>query len=454
MNENSCLRVVTGHWPPYSISRNVDLGGAMLPVLQVLADKLDVCYKLVSAPAGGWGTRLPNGSWTGMIGMCERGEVDVVLGPIADSTERSLVIDFSTPLFIDKQIITYLRPTLEPDLAGFVKPFNALMWILLLIISVLVLGSTFLLLLLRFRILGSEAPSPNSGTRVPAPWHHDFPHHGYSDRTGRVLLWTYGVMITQSMWWFPRSMTGRVLGGSWLLAAFIIATVYKSNLKAMIIIPKVNLPFTTLEGMIEQDEMPYMLMGGSLVYDIFKHAEKDSLFGRGWEGHSISIWNYLDGLNNVLKEGYALIVDQNTVKNILHTSFSQTSKCPLWLTQEPIMSYRLSIGFPKASPLKDRVDPVIRRLLEHGLMDYWLQQELINSTSCLIPPGSETPEQRSLQLQDLYGVFCLYLAGTALSLLVFVQEVLAAKLSRRHLKHLEIPAVKSVTFDQPNSDNN
>lgn len=31
-------------WPPYSISRNVDLGGAMLPVLQVLADKLNMWY--------------------------------------------------------------------------------------------------------------------------------------------------------------------------------------------------------------------------------------------------------------------------------------------------------------------------------------------------------------------------------------------------------------------------
>nr|XP_027237815.1 uncharacterized protein LOC113828947 [Penaeus vannamei] len=118
------------------------------------------------------------------------------------------------------------------------------------------------------------------------------------------------------------------------------------------------------------------------------------------------------------------------------------------------MSYRLSIGFPKASPLKSRVDRVIRRLLEHGLADYWLQQELINSTSCLIPPGSEAPEQRSLQLQDLYGVFSLYLAGTALSLLVFLQEVLVAKLSRRRLRHEQSQAVKSVTFDQPNFDSN
>ncbi|ROT84493.1 Variant Ionotropic Glutamate Receptor [Penaeus vannamei] len=269
-------------------------------------------YKLVPAPAGGWGTRQANGSWTGMIGMCERGEVDVVLGPIADSTERSLVIDFSTPLFIDKQIITYLRPTLEPDLGGFVKPFSPLIWILLFLISLLVLGSTFLLLLLRARLFGTLAPSPTSGTIAPAPWQRDFPQHGYSDRTGRAFLWTYGVMITQSMWWFPRSMTGRVLGGAWLLAAFIIATVYKSNLKAMIIIPKVNLPFTNLEEMIEQDKIPYMLMGGSLVYDIFKVTRPRS--------------GSTDGLNKVLNEGYALIVDQNTVKNILHTTFSQVRR--------------------------------------------------------------------------------------------------------------------------------
>lgn len=44
----------------------------------------------------------------------------------------------------------------------------------------------------------------------------------------------------------PRGVV-RVLTGVWLLLALILVTVYRSNLKAMLILPKLNLPFDSLE---------------------------------------------------------------------------------------------------------------------------------------------------------------------------------------------------------------
>lgn len=43
------------------------------------------------------------------------------------------------------------------------------------------------------------------------------------------------------MGWFPGTNTGRFVGGVWLLSSLIVAVVYKSNLKAMLIIPKVGM---------------------------------------------------------------------------------------------------------------------------------------------------------------------------------------------------------------------
>lgn len=48
----------------------------------------------------------------------------MVLGPISMSKERAEVMSFSEPLFMDQQIIAYSRPTLQPDLIGFVRPFT------------------------------------------------------------------------------------------------------------------------------------------------------------------------------------------------------------------------------------------------------------------------------------------------------------------------------------------
>lgn len=39
--------------------------------------------------------------------------------------ERTKVVDFSTFLFMDTEKITFKRPVLESDMAGFVKPYTA-----------------------------------------------------------------------------------------------------------------------------------------------------------------------------------------------------------------------------------------------------------------------------------------------------------------------------------------
>lgn len=38
--------------------------------------------------------------------------------------ERAEAVDFSEPLYMDKQVIVNKKPVLESDLAGFMKPFT------------------------------------------------------------------------------------------------------------------------------------------------------------------------------------------------------------------------------------------------------------------------------------------------------------------------------------------
>ncbi|XP_063849459.1 uncharacterized protein LOC135093779 [Scylla paramamosain] len=132
----------------------------------------------------------------------------------------------------------------------------------------------------------------------------------------------------------------------------------------------------------------------------------------------------------ILEEDNAIIVDRTTVTSILHTSFAKKMSCPLWMTRETIVSYVLGLGFPKNSRLKPNLDKVIRSLREHGLLNYWMRRELQNATYCLIPPGAEPSEQRSLKFQDFYGIFFLLFAGECISLTVFLAEVTRGKMSR------------------------
>ncbi|KAG7161542.1 Glutamate receptor ionotropic, kainate 3-like 3 [Homarus americanus] len=402
MDAERCLRVGYGHWPPFSMYTGDGLAGIMGTVLDVLAYKLNFCYELVPIGPGGWGTILANGTWTGLMGMCHRGEVDIALGPLAINEERAAAVDMSVPLFYDQQVISYSRPKLEPDLAGFIRPFTPLMWLINGLVVILVFIATCILLVTPSSWKSHRGSGSSSGlTRgLAVDWSvRETGPAGTWQRVYQLMLWTFGVLLNQSMAWFPSNNTGRVLGGFWLMAALIIATVYRSNLKAMIIIPKVNVPFNNLEELIEQSEIPYIVIGGGAVYSTFKAAARDSLFGRAWSNLAQAAWTYQEGLRLILYEGHAIIIDHTTILNVLHGSFSKVT----------FMSIR-----------------------EHGLINHWMHEELMNSTHCLTPPGSEPIEQRSLQLQDFYGVFILFGFGLVLSLLVFLLELVWDRLCNHH----------------------
>ena len=50
---------------------------------------------MVETIDGGWGSPNDDGTWTGMIGMILRDEVDVAISDFYVTAERSMVIDYS-----------------------------------------------------------------------------------------------------------------------------------------------------------------------------------------------------------------------------------------------------------------------------------------------------------------------------------------------------------------------
>ncbi|GIY07300.1 lig_chan-Glu_bd domain-containing protein [Caerostris extrusa] len=46
-----------------------------------------------------WGSLMENGTWSGIIGMVARGEVDMGLTYLAIMEDRSKFVDFSTPYY-------------------------------------------------------------------------------------------------------------------------------------------------------------------------------------------------------------------------------------------------------------------------------------------------------------------------------------------------------------------
>lgn len=58
--------------------------------------------------------------------------------------------------------------------------------------------------------------------------------------------------------WLPRGGE-RLAAGVWLLLSLVLAQMYRSNLKAMMILPRLRLPFDSLEELIESGITCYIV---------------------------------------------------------------------------------------------------------------------------------------------------------------------------------------------------
>ncbi|KAK8396071.1 hypothetical protein O3P69_005283 [Scylla paramamosain] len=78
-------------------------------------------------------------------------------------------------------------------------------------------------------------------------------------------LWTWGVLLSQSVPWMPLKDLSRSVAVLWLLMSFTLGSVYRSNLKAMIILPRIDLPFSSLDELAESN-IDSILVNGSAIH--------------------------------------------------------------------------------------------------------------------------------------------------------------------------------------------
>lgn len=96
-------------------------------LIKDLSKALGFKYELYTPADGEWGTRKSDGSWTGILGMLDRGEVDMSVAGISITEERS--DSFSQMAY---QVFEYTFVTNKPNFASmagkFLTPFTVELW--------------------------------------------------------------------------------------------------------------------------------------------------------------------------------------------------------------------------------------------------------------------------------------------------------------------------------------
>ncbi|XP_018025546.2 glutamate receptor U1-like [Hyalella azteca] len=115
-----------------------------------------IIYK--PAASGYIGGLLPNNTWDGAIGEVIRHEFDMIASPLLPNYERNMAVDLSEFLWDASHATIQRKAQVQPDIAGFIKPFSATTWL-----SVLATFVAFVIcFILTFKMREILSPRPSS----------------------------------------------------------------------------------------------------------------------------------------------------------------------------------------------------------------------------------------------------------------------------------------------------
>ncbi|XP_066980122.1 uncharacterized protein [Macrobrachium rosenbergii] len=230
------------------------------------------------------------------------------------SSSRAKAIDFSVPLYMDVQAFAHKRPVYESDLAGFIKAYK------------------------------NQAHHFAKRTTIRATV--------TISKTEKKKKKKLTLLHFKAIPWNPTSNGKRVISCIWFLATFIIGSVYRGNLKAMLILPKLELPFDNLQQLLASKIKTFVPPGSAL---------------------------------------------RQTIEYLASQKFFEATS--------------IGLGFPKGSPLREKINPMICNLKEFGILDHLFKRRIKDAYLCLKKESLGTDGLRPLDVGDFYGVFCVYLGG-------------------------------------------
>nr|XP_045610236.1 probable glutamate receptor [Procambarus clarkii] len=202
--------------------------GPTTDLVSYLATALNFSYSYMRPPDGSWGIKRHDGTWSGMVGMVIRQEVDVAVGPFGVSGIRAEVVDFTEPILTDYFRMLGARGRPEVDPWGFLFPLEPVVWAAILA-ALLVLPLTAFLMSSCFSLRTVSQKQKFSPTSAYL----------------RILL-NQNVLEYDGDWWWER-----VVLAVWGLVTVVLTQSYAGNLMALLAVRHISQPFQSLQDVLD-----------------------------------------------------------------------------------------------------------------------------------------------------------------------------------------------------------
>ncbi|GBM83725.1 hypothetical protein AVEN_261312-1 [Araneus ventricosus] len=284
------------------------------------------------------GRPLPNGSWTGMIGLVQRGDADIAYNCLAVTVDRQKVVDFSTVYeiskvtFAIKKLGTFMTPL------SFMYSFDSTVSIATLL--------TLLIMPITFKLI----------SQVKETYFH-------------LLFKLLGAALGKSSNIRENSWKCRILIYSWSIFSFIMAYCYTAALLAKLSVPS-DIPtvknFAELSNAVSKRGFKVFIGRGASTLNMLKHSEREYLrrLGEAIDSHK---W-YMDIHTPFLKHSQ---IDTDSALLGAQINLQMIAGPEEWkhhfLSDDSIITFPIAVAMKKNFCYKRKLNAIISHLNSAGI---------------------------------------------------------------------------------------
>ncbi|PSN47436.1 Ionotropic receptor 110 [Blattella germanica] len=379
------------------------VGGYFGEVFKTLAHLLNFTYsvKYLTGYAYGNTPTDDNSSWTGIIGYIQRNEADLSACEVSIVGDRLLVMDFSMPVHISRRRLYIHEGIKVLHMDWYFRPFKMSTWCALIIC------------LFFFTLINSFL-------------HHiSYKMEAVQRRVGILSnFFTVVTIMLQQGTEYPANMSVRLVLLSCAFMFLVVHVAYSAKLMSLATMYISPPPLQHLDDILKSTSWKFSLTNGSLEYNIFKTAMKDSVLGQIWQQKLEPFPEQLvndirSGLLEVLSESPTIFMGhEDGCENTLQNSFRPTEACQVLALPQTYFKGGMGFGLQRKSPYKDIINYSLMKMKSSGILQRLKLEWIPQPKEC----------SRSLQIVtewlDIVPPLTAYVTMLVLSICILIGEML------------------------------
>ncbi|XP_047481622.1 ionotropic receptor 93a-like [Penaeus chinensis] len=364
-------QIVSFGFAPHVVNRAEGLQkyGRDVELIQTLAQVLNFSASFREPPRGElWGTKLENGTWTGLVGALARNEGQLGVANIflSDNNNRRLVQDFTQPYDADvfgvdnafvamSCFMARSAPPL-PRWQSLALPFTFEVWMAVLL-GVLVLSPVLFWLARGSEVSGEEM----AGLKT----------------LSSSSLYYWGILLRISQARVPVQPSTQILVAFLWICSVILTVGYSSNLTAFLTVSRTPSGIETFSQLYGSRQE---VIGMGTFFKISMISSRNKYLN-GLADRYAPYSDFGQALLPVKRGKGVFIESRKYLEYLINTQFTNRGSSSMRIIKECFTPYSVAVALQLHSPLKGQLNLVLSRLVESGLVRQWFLETLRRTKS-------------------------------------------------------------------------